>query len=180
MKEIQFVNKVWISQKGRLLDKILKVCSCIYLLLNVVIILMEGFSVYIVCTSIIALVIILWTSKCIKNNGEYQETNCKITFLENKIIWEYPDINMPIYKGKVHIIYNIDTENIKNISISNKIQSIRIECSPVIEYIRGEHKKIIDYRKNKKSCVLIIYNYNLDRIKELLLKYIGKTIDVVD
>lgn len=87
---------------------------------------------------------------------------------------------MPIYKGKVHIIYNIDTENIKNISISNKIQSIRIECSPVIEYIRGEHKKIIDYRKNKKSCVLIIYNYNLDRIKELLLKYIGKTIDVVD
>ena len=141
---------------------------------------MEGFSAYIVFTSIVALIIILWTSGYIKNNGKYQETDCKITFSKNKIIWEYPNISMPVYKGQVHIIYNIDAENIKNISQSNEIKSIRVECSPMIEYIRGGQKRIIDYRKNEKSCVLIIYNYNLDEIKALFLKYMGKTVDVID
>jgi hypothetical protein len=180
MKEIQFTNKVWISQKGKLLDIVLNVCCWVYLLLDIVVILMEGFSAYTIFSFVAAVIIILWTSVHIKNNGKYEETDCKITFSKSKIVWEYLNINMPIYKGQAHIIYNIDAEKIKSISLSNKIQSIRVECSPLVECINEKKKKTVDYRKNNKSCVLIIYNYNVDEIRDLFLQYIGKTVDIID
>lgn len=150
------------------------------MLLDSVVIFMEKFSIYNISTCIVAIIIIRWTSRHIKNSGKYVEADCKITFSKDKIIWEYIDIDLPIYKGKSHVIYIIECNRIKNISLSNEIESIRVECSPQVKYINEKKIRNIDYRKKNKSCVLIIYNYKLDEIKKLFMKYISKKIDIVD
>lgn len=180
MKEIQFINKVWISEKGIVLDRILNICCWIYSLLVLVVIVMEGIQLETMITFAAAIIIIIWTHFHSKRTGHYIQAECKISFSKNKIVWEYPNINMPAYKGTSSIKYTIDASKIINVSISSEINSLRLECLPLVEY-KGQRKhKIIDFSHRREACVLIIYNYNLDTIKSLFDEYINVKIDIVD
>ena len=180
MEEIKFINKIWVSKDRKLLFKIIRILCLIYLILNIVIIMMEGFALYEVITIFISIIFIMWSNSNIKESGEYIDAECKINFSEDKIRWEYININLPKYKGATNIIYLIDRDKIKNISLSSEINSIRVECSPLVRYISDSKEKEFDYRIKNKSCVLIIYNYDLEKLKKLFTKYTDKEIEQID
>lgn len=180
MEQIEFTNKLWISQKGKKVDKILRCCCWIYLILQIVNIAMGETTIQNVGTAALALLGIIWIRSDMKASGKYVNTKCKITFSKDKIVWEYPEMDPGSSKSMSSIKYDIDTDKIKNISISHDIMSLRLECSPVIEYISFGKKKREDYREKNKSCVLIIYNYDLKVLQRLFGRYTGKEIEFVD
>ena len=180
MEQIEFINKIWISNRGRLVDKLLNICCWIYLILDLLLIVMEGTEIVNTITCILAIMIILHTRKNIKNSGYYMQAECRIIFSTENIIWEYPKVTLPIYKGKYKIRYEIDINKIKSIIFSKKLQSCRVECSPLIKYIGEKRNKIIDFRKNNKSCILIVYNFDMQHLEYLFRKYTGMQIDVID
>lgn len=175
MKEISFKNKVWIAQRKLGVHKWLIILCSIYLILSSVVIIMEGVTFFRGFSVFAAIIIVIWSKTQDKKAGEYVEADCKISFSDNCIRWEYPDITLQPGKPNSHVIYNFSSDDIKNITVSSEMGSMRVECSPVVEYITGGNHKTIDFRKGNKSCVLITYNYNIYELEDLFRQYTGKT-----
>lgn len=65
------------------------------------------------------------------------------------------------------MIYKIDEEKIKKILVDKKIQSLKMECYPMVEYKNRIGKiKTVDYYQSNNICVLILYYDNLKKIKK--------------
>lgn len=179
MHEISFSNKVWVSRRRRKVYTWLITLCCLYLLFNTIVIIMEGISLYSGFTTFAAVVIILWALYQKNNDGQYIEVDCRIAFSRDKIIWEYPSITLQPNKPDSHVIYKIEPESIINISVSRELGSMRVECAPLAECTYKGKEETVDYRKSKKPCVLITYNYNIDELMDLFRKYTGKEITVI-
>ena len=181
MEEVQFINKVWISQKGRKVNKFLCLLCLIYVVLDFLIFIMEGIQMMPLISCIAALILMIWTGKNSKIKGCYIETMCKIEFQWGKIKWQYPSVDFCNGQGIVSVVYYIDETRIKNILVRKEMQSLRMECYPMVECKNRIGKiKTVDYNKNNKVCVLIIYNDNLKKIEELFRQYIKRNIEFVD
>lgn len=179
MESIEFINKVWIPVKGRILDRSLNICAWVCLALNVIALIMGMLSSMYIIAAISAMILIAWTSGNLKSSGEYINTDCKIIFFKNQIIWEYPSIDLHNGMGRLHARYTIDKEAIIDVAMSNQLQSVRLKCRPVVDIINRK-SKMIDYKKKHKSCILILYNYDINRIKNLYEKYLGIDVKIID
>ena len=180
LEQIQFKNKVWVEKKGRWLDMFLLVSLWIYFVLQCIVVLMEGPSFAKIFMAAAAAAGIICISRYRKIIGYYEEAQCRISFSEEMIIWEYPEIILPINKGKCSLKYVIQRDEIKSIALSNQLQSVRVECSPVAEYNSGKKRKSLDYRNGNKNCILVIYNYDLNELQRLFSRYVKTNIYVID
>lgn len=170
MEKIQFKNKIWLPASGRILDRILNISAYIYLLGNVVIMLAEKPSFKISASALVAIVFIIWTKRNLKKKGIYIETDCIITFSDNMLIWEYPDIDFRDGRGMLYVKYLIRKEDIVSVAMSSELNSVRLKCNPTVECTNKNGKtKIINYKS--KGCILITYNYNIYDIAEKYKKY---------
>lgn len=181
MDIIEFTNKVWIETKGRTITRVLNICGWIYVLCNIVLFIMEGISIENLIWTIAAIILIIYTRNELKIKGKYIVCDCKLTFAYNQLIWEYPQIDMQDGRGLAKIVYKMDAERINRVALSEELQSIRVECSPVVEYMNSKNKSdTLDFQKSRKKCILILYNYDIRVVEEKIKNYLNIPVHEVE
>lgn len=181
MERYEFCNKVWVSEKGRYLDRILWLCGWILLILNLIMFVMEGTGAVSIGYLLFIVLMLVWVHSNMKNNGKYVEMPCVLTFGNRHLIWEYPSMQIRPKKDVVSMKYFVETEEIIGVQVSNKMKSIRLACMPTIEYQKQNGTvEITDCAKKQNPQDLILYCENIEYIQELIRKYLGVEIDMFD
>lgn len=179
MEQFQCINRVWVSGKGKILDKILWICGWIYLAGITGMLFMgeaDEISIPFVCFIII---IMIWSRRNKMRSGAYVESVCILTFSNGNMLWEYPQISMG--KEICSVQYSISQSCIQEVAYSSQMQSVRIVCRPQVKITDMSGKiKEEDYLEKKKDCILILYNERADYAIACLQKYLGINIYQVD
>ena len=177
MESIKFINKIWISEKKGFLHRFLKVMICIYCILQLFIFLMEGIKGGAIIMFVFNIGIFIWCVMEGKHQGRYIESLCVLKFHIHELEWEYPELKTE--KTKLHVLYQIKAESIKDIAVSHELKSLRLNSRPVMTVENGK-RKITDFSRNKKDCVLVLYYEGIDYIAGLFEKYLDIQSYVVD
>lgn len=179
MEQFQCENKVWVSVKGKTLDKIIWICGWMYLVGCLGLFFMDGIESISFPFLIFIILTMIWSRTNRRRSGKYVESICILKVFWRQLIWEYPQINMG--KGEVSVRYMIAEDCIEEILYSSQMQSIRILCRPQIEIkdVKGK-ETALDYQKEKKDCVLILYNEKTKDVVSCLEKYLNVEISQID
>lgn len=181
MERFEFYNKIWVSEKGRFLNKVLWVCGWLLLVLNLVMFIMEGSAAVSGVTLIFIILMLVWSRSSMGSNGRYIESLCILTFTENKLIWEMPELEIRSKKDAVSMKYTLETEDVIGVQISNEMKSIRIACTPLIEtQTQNGEVKVKDCRRKQDPHDLILYYEDIKYVENLIQKYLGVEIDIFD
>ena len=142
---------------------------------------MDGITFEYVLHIIIALLVILYAKPGEKKEkGRYVLCRCKLTFDDDKLIWEYPEIDLQDGKGILSIRYIVEKAKIQEIVFSEQLQSICFRCKPIVEHIHRNGKvKRVDYRNKVKSHSLILYNNDLEAIISLCEDELGIKVQII-
>lgn len=181
MESIQFLNKVWIDKKRRKTETVLRVCSFLYLICDVILMMMEGIDFWPFMYGILAGMVFVVTTLERKNKGEYVEAECRVTFTVGTMGWEYPAIDFGDGKGKINVKYIVKNQDVLEASLSSALDSIRIVCRPFIEKKEWNGNTVdVDCKNGNQVCSLILYHYDIYQFKALYEKYMASKIEVLD
>lgn len=181
MEEFRFINRVWISVKGKALDKALLICACIAIPLELAGMALDGITLSSVAMLLVFIVTAVWARKNRKRQGRYIECECVLRFRAGRLLWEYPSIDIAGNGKNQSIVYLLEKDRIDAIQLSSELKSIRVICRPVIERTDKNRKTtIVDYSKKNKQCALILYNHQVEKIGRLMEKYLNSTVIRMD
>jgi len=179
--KIEFINNVWISSRGKLLDRILWFLGWIFLIGNIGIIAMEGIGGTSIFMILFVIALLFIVRRNIKNSGKYIRSKCIVTFADEMVFWEYPNIDMHDGKGICRLIYTVPKEYINSVALSKELNSIRFACCPLIQSVYHDGKeRDIDCRIKRKECVLIAYNCDIYELRELFEKHTDEKVRIFD
>lgn len=181
MEEFRFINRVWISVKGKALDKALLICACIAIPLELVSMAMDGITLSSSAMLLVLVIMAGWARTNRKRQGHYTECECVLRLGPGKMRWEYPSIDMTGGGKKQSIVYLVEDNRIDAIQLSMVLKSIRVICRPVIEKTdKNKKTTIVDCGKKDRQCALILYNDQAERIGSLMEKYLNHAIEKME
>lgn len=180
MEQFQCINKVWISEKGRILDRVLWVCGWICLVLNLIVLLMEGKEAVSLPSVIFAFCVLFWSGLNKKRTGRYTDSLCILYFADQMLIWEYPELDLGTGRGVQYVKYTVIPAAIEDVQMSYELQSIRLSCKPLIESTDKRGKKsTLDCLRKNRQCSLILYNENVEYVQYCIQRYLNVNVNIV-
>lgn len=180
MEQLEFVNKMWVSSKPKLWERCLLILIEIYCALQIFIFIMDGIDLRSSMYLILAIAVFFWCRSAIKRNGNYVTNDCVLRFENGQLEWEYPHMKIEGTKRQLRVLYTIKTADIRDIALSREMHSVRIVCRPIMETMEKNKKKITDFHKREKDCVLVLYYDKIEEVLLLLRKYVSNQITIVD
>lgn len=158
MDRLEFTNKLWIQGKGYFLDRVLRLCAVIFLICEMLLIFIDGISFKYLFPCFIAFLMMHFSQQRIKRDGVLVDVNCIIQIDDEKIVWEYMDIDQSKTIKSINQRYIISKDRIQRILMNQEIQLLQLICSPVFQY--EKKGKLISKDYKKKTCTLKIYGEN--------------------
>ena len=181
MEQISFTNKVWTGKKPGILSGILKVLVIIYAVLNIIVVVLDGFSWGSATGLAFVFFVISFSTVNHSKKGEYVESECILTFYPQCLVWEYPRLDLQDGKGVMSVKYTVRNYAVKSLAFSRKMQSVRLRCRPIIECVdKMGNQEIRDCSKNGGEVSLILYQENPEKVCRLMETYLEISADNAD
>ena len=181
MEQIRFTNKVWTGKNSGILSKILKALVIIYAVLNIIVIVLEGFSWASVAGLAFAFFALFFSAGKHTKEGKYVESECILTFYPQYLVCEYPQMDLQDGRGIMSVKYIVWNYAVKSLALSRKMQSIRLRCRPVIECVdKMGRQEIRDCSKSGGEVSLILYLENPEKVCKLMERYLEISADDAD
>lgn len=155
MDRLEFTNKLWIQGKGYFLDRVLRLCAVIFLICEMLLIFIDGISFKYLFPCFIAFLMMYFAQQRINRDGVLTDVKCIIQIDDEKIVWEYKDIDQLETTKSINQKYIIYRDRIQRIMMNQEMQLLQLICSPVFQY--EKKGKIINKDFKKKECTLKIY-----------------------
>lgn len=161
---IQFIGKTYIGGKSDrpIIRNIAKAILCLYGVIVIVIIAIEGFSFDIIKSNIIPVLLMLYVINQTKSICGYKNSVINIEFDSNEIVIIYDGIDKNDKMGPRLEKIRIEYQNITRIEYSNPLKCLNIQGYPIesIKYLKQASDKefinnCVELNKEKRTLLYI-------------------------
>lgn len=178
VKEFQFQNRVWVDGRSSFFDKVCMFFAGLYLILSVFQLLIKELGSPNIPMIFFSAAILIWSKKNCRRNGKYLSVDCRLCFSERMLDWFYDQIDLLDGQGARSIQYHFNAGSVTRVQLSSQMKSIRIEAAPdiTVQYRRKSKRTV----SKDKSCVLVLYCEEIEKIGKSLVNSFGCTIEFCD